>query len=67
MLFVIVGRTPQTMRKIYIRLPPEDPRASDPEVVGKLEKAMYGTRDAPMIWQREVAKFFESTLRIFEK
>ena len=34
-----------------MELPPEDPLAASGQYVGKLERAMYGTRDAPMIWQ----------------
>jgi hypothetical protein len=43
-------------RPVYIELPGQDPMSLDPSVVGKLEKAMYGTRDAPQIWQGEVRK-----------
>jgi hypothetical protein len=34
-------------RRIYIELPEEDPQSSSGDVVGQLEKALYGTRDAP--------------------
>ena len=34
-----------------MELPPEDPLAASGRYVGKLERASYGTRDAPMIWQ----------------
>ena len=34
-----------------MRLPPEDPLSASGQYVGTLERAMYGTRDAPMIWQ----------------
>ena len=37
-------------RNIYIELPPQDERYGDKNLVGKLVKAMYGTRDAPQIW-----------------
>ena len=47
-------------RKIYIELPTQDPCYGDGGLVGKLRKAMYGTRDAPQIWQREVQKSMES-------
>ena len=43
-------------RRIYIKLPPEDRRGRFGEVVGRLLRSMYGTRDAPMIWQAEVRK-----------
>ena len=38
-------------RSLYVELPPEDPLAASGRYVGMLERAMYGTRDAPMIWQ----------------
>ena len=40
-------------RKIYIELPSADPHAGG-STVGVLYKALYGTRDAPQIWQHEV-------------
>ena len=41
-------------RTVYIELLRQDPRYGDGGVVGVLRKAMYGTRDAPQIWQEEV-------------
>ena len=41
-------------RTVYIEPPTQDPRSQEYGVVGKLEKAMYGTRDAPLIWQGKV-------------
>ena len=39
-------------RSLYVELSPDDPLAASGPYVGKLERAMlYGTRDAPMIWQ----------------
>ena len=38
---------------IYIELPDEDPRKKD-GFVGRLRKAMYGTRAAPQVWQSVV-------------
>ena len=49
----LYGSTP---RDIYIELPDEDPMSADKDYVGKLLKAMYGTRDAPAVWQEEVRK-----------
>lgn len=43
-----------TKRDVYIELPKEDPWADDFIWVGKLRKAMYGTRDAPQVWYEEV-------------
>lgn len=33
-------------RKVHIELPQQDPKSGDSNLVGKLKKAMYGTRDA---------------------
>ena len=44
----------QCVRRIYIELPHRDPRAGDRGAVGRLRRALYGTRDAPQIWAREV-------------
>ena len=38
-------------RPVCIRLPPEDGRGEGGRYVGFLNKAMYGLRDAPAIWQ----------------
>ena len=46
-------------RDIYIELPPED-AAYKSGMVGKLVKAMYGTRDAPLIWQETVEANMQS-------
>ena len=46
-------------RDVYIELPPEDPDSLSGEFYGKLEKAMYGTRDAPQIWQAVVRETME--------
>ena len=43
-------------KEMYIELPEEDPRKDGKKWVGRLLKAMYGTRGAPKVWQREVAK-----------
>ena len=53
---------------MYIELPLEDEGRAGGQMVGKLHKAMYGLRDAPQVWQREVRRilvgmgFFESTV-----
>ena len=47
-------------RNVYIELPHTDPRYGDGTVVGKLKKAMYGTRDAPQIWSQVVQEAMES-------
>ena len=43
-------------RELYIELPEEDHRREDGKCVGLLRKAMYGTRDAPAVWQRLVRR-----------
>ena len=40
-------------RELWVELPDEDKTAGADDV-GRLKKAMYGTRDAPMAWSREV-------------
>ena len=44
------------VRQLFIELPSSDPRAGDPNVVGRLKKALYGTRDAPQLWQQTLTK-----------
>ena len=43
-------------RNVYIELPTQDEQSMNYEIVGKLDRAMYGTRDAPLIWQGEVRR-----------
>ena len=43
-------------RSLYVELPPEDPLSASGRYVGKLERAMDGTRDAPVIWQDHLWK-----------
>ena len=43
-------------RDVYIVLPEED---SCPGMCGKLDKAMYGTRDAAQNWEHEYTEFLE--------
>ena len=44
-------------RLVYIELPPEDRGAKDE--VGRLNKSLYGTRDASLNWQWEVSRHLE--------
>ena len=46
------------MRQVCVELPSEDLSAADKQVdnVGHLQTSLYGTRDAAMNWQEEVAK-----------
>ena len=43
-------------RSVYIELPAEDPMTEGRHLVGKLDKAMYGTRDALAEWQAELER-----------
>ena len=38
-------------RTVYVELPSEDPISEERNMVGKLDKAMYGTRDASAAWR----------------
>jgi len=49
----------EARRSIYIELPSQDPYSGG-EWVGLLVKAMYGTRDAPLIWRATVDQFMKS-------
>ena len=46
------------MRQVCVELPNEDLSAVDKQLdsVGHLQMSLYGTRDAAMNWQEEVAK-----------
>ena len=46
-------------RDIYIEFPPEDPMYGK-GFLGRLRKAMYGTRDAPQVWQETVRRVMKS-------
>ena len=47
-------------REVYIELPNEDGRKNGGSNVGLLRQAMYGLRDAPLIWQKLVRKMLGS-------
>ena len=46
----------QLKRRVYIELPPEDEKREGGQMMGMLNKAMYGLRDAPQVWQQEVRR-----------
>ena len=48
-------------RDVYVEIPSDDDRAR-PWLVGKLQKAMYGTQDAPAVWQAVVQKMMGGCL-----
>ena len=41
-------------RELYVEIPSEDDRTKGQDVVGRLKRSMYGTQDAPAVWQRVV-------------
>jgi hypothetical protein len=43
-------------RLVYIKLPEEDPRSADPMLCGRLNMALYGTRDAGQNFEFEVTE-----------
>ena len=43
-------------RRVYIELPSEAKERGGGDMVGLLQKAMYGLRDAPQVWQEEVRR-----------
>ena len=45
----------KALRKVFIRLPAEDPRAADPKMCGELLRSLYGTQDAAHNWENESA------------
>jgi hypothetical protein len=46
----------QVERELYIEIPAEDERTKGRDVVGRLKRSMYGTQDAPAVWQRVVGQ-----------
>ena len=47
-------------REVYIELPEEAKSPGDGDVVGRLLKSMYATRDAPLGWQDDIAEYLMS-------
>ena len=47
----------KAQRPLYIKLPQEDPKSADPNLCGKLEQSLYGTRDAGANWHAEYSRF----------
>ena len=46
----------EATRKIYVELSPEGKTESDGDVVGRLKRSLYGTRDAPLNWELTTRK-----------
>ena len=44
-------------KDMYIKLPPEDPRAGEEGICGKLKMSLYGTRDAGANWHLAYSSF----------
>jgi len=43
-------------REIYVELPDEGKTSLDGDVVGRLKRSLYGTRDAPLNWELTIRK-----------
>ena len=46
----------EATREIYVELPSEGKLESDGDVVGRLKRSLYGTRDAPLNWELTIRK-----------
>ena len=46
----------EATREIYVELPSEGKTESDGDVVGRLKRSLYGTRDAPLNWELTIRK-----------
>ena len=43
-------------RRLYIELPECDPSFGNPSLIGRLERPLYGCRDAPQPWAKELER-----------
>ena len=43
-------------REVFIELPEEDEEGRKRGLIGRLKRALYGTRDAPQAWQEELTR-----------
>ena len=48
-------------RRVYFELTTEDPPSINGNMVGKLENALYGARDAPPAWHDELTRSLTET------
>ena len=48
----------EVLRELHVELPPE--ANEPPDIVWRLQRAMYGTRDAAAAWEREWTKTLNS-------
>ena len=46
-------------RELYVEIPSEGKKPEDGDVVGRLARSLYGTRDAPMNWDLTIAEFMK--------
>ena len=46
-------------RELYVEIPSEGKKPEDGDVVGRLVRSLYGTRDAPMNWELTIAEFMK--------
>ena len=51
---------PKAQRELYIEIPEEDKRDYDGHVVGRLNRGMYGFRDASSGWQKDLQELVRS-------
>jgi hypothetical protein len=43
-------------RRLFVELPPEDPRYGEDDICGELLQSLYGTRDASSNWEKEYTR-----------
>ena len=55
----------EARRRILVTLPRDISSQYDTPVVGRLKKALYGTRDAPMIWGDHLRTTLEDRVQVF--
>ena len=48
----------KALRRVFIQLPPEDPRSGDPSLCGELLQSMYGAQDAAANWEAAYSDTF---------
>ena len=51
---------PKVKRELYIELPPEDMKPGEENMVGRLNRNMYGFRDASSGWQEDWQNLLKS-------
>merc|ERR1712026_475358 len=56
LLLMLLMRMLVLLLVVYIELPEEDEGRDGGRKMGLLNKAMYGLRDAPQVWQQEVRR-----------